>query len=121
VLVTAILAWWIASDPSSLAARGFLEGDTDVVVTAHRLIGRECFTRDLALWADKSVKQLLGIFFVNVDAGAVVPIITTTFTIDHHTVIIRATAEAVFTTIITFIARRCAASRTWSMTGLARA
>jgi hypothetical protein len=61
VLITAVFAWRVISDTSSLPASG------DVVISTHTLPGCEKGV-SLALWADKAIEKFLGIFFVDVHA-----------------------------------------------------
>jgi hypothetical protein len=97
-LVTAILARWLHGNTSSLAA---LDGG-DVVTTAHSFPSCEQFPLLMALGADKSIEQLFRIILINTDAGTMVPVLATAITIYHHTMIIRTTADTVFTAIIAF-------------------
>jgi hypothetical protein len=100
----AVLAWRIARGPSSLATSRLIEKDANVVETAHRLEGCIRLSRNCALWADESVEKFLCIFFVNANARAMVPVLATSLTINHHAMIIRATAGAVLPSIIAFVA-----------------
>jgi hypothetical protein len=95
-LIAAILAWRIHCDASSLAT---LDGG-DIIDTAHPLPGGEKNILLAALGADETIKQLMGIVLVNIDARAMVPVLATALTVNHHTMIIGTTADTVFSTII---------------------
>ena len=98
MLLTAVLAWWIIIDSSSLATL------VNVVITAHALPSGELLI-SFALGADEAVEKFLSIVDINTNTGAVIPLIATTVAVDHHTVIIRSTTEAVLSTIIAIIIR----------------
>jgi hypothetical protein len=120
VLITAVHVWGIHSNASSLATRGLVEEGSNIEVSAHRLVRSEQLAWNFALWADESVEKFLCIGLVNANARAMVPIFTTTLAVDHHAMIIRATADAVFSTVIAFVAGGGTIFRTRGLTSLPR-
>jgi hypothetical protein len=112
-LVATVLAGRIHCNTSSLAT---LDG-RDIVATTHTLPSGEKLTLLVTLGADESIEQLFRIVLVDTDAGAMVPVLTTTVTVDHHTMIIRATADAVFSTIVAFGVGRSRIHLTGWLTG----
>ncbi len=101
MLWAAVLAW----DCSRLTARGIggvTEVDTDIVISAHALPGcKERIVRTIR--ADEPVKKLFSIFNIHMKARAMIPVLTATITVDHHAMIIWATADTIFPSIIGFI------------------
>jgi hypothetical protein len=100
MLITAIFAWRIVRHSRGLATLFSTEEMPDIVVATHRLPGCERLGRDGAFWTDVSIKKLLRILYVKTNARTMVPIPTTSLAFDHHAMIIRATANTVFATII---------------------
>jgi len=100
MIITAIFAWRIVRHSRGLATLFGTEEMPNIVVATHRLPGCERLGRDSAFWTDVSIKKFLRILYVKTNARTMVPIATASLAFDHHTMIIRATADAVFATII---------------------
>jgi hypothetical protein len=116
VLIAAILAWWLIGYTSSLTARlGKLKMNPHIVITAHALPGSEEFRR-LAFWTNVTVEEFLSVLYVHANTRAMVPFIAAAFAVNHHSVIVRSTADTVFSTIVAFGIRcgKIARGRFWA-------
>lgn len=117
MFIGAVFAWWIVADASSLATLvGVFEGIADVSVSTIALPGSEA-GRCLAVWAVVTVEELLGLGFVNLDTRAVIPVLARAFAEYHHAMIIRATANAVFTSVVALVLGRGTGLRSRSHAG----
>lgn len=117
MFIAAVLARGICSYSGSLATWIRLtKVSANVVVTTHALPGRVLGV-GLAIWADEAVEELTCILFVDVEAGAMVPIVTTSLTVHHHAVVIRATADTIFATVIALRVGTGCSSWTWGLAG----
>jgi hypothetical protein len=100
MLIGAVLAWRFGAYASGLAARtGVFKPFANIVVSTHALPGRVGIFGG-ASRAYESVKKLFGIGNIHLEAGAVIPVLTATLTIDHHAVVIWAAADAIFASIV---------------------
>ena len=117
MFIGTVLAWRVKANASGFATRvGVLEPFANVIVSAHALPGR-VEGLSSAFGADEYVQKFLGIGNVHLEAGAVVPVLTATLTVDHHAVIIWATADTVLSTIIAFFFGRGASLGSGSHAG----
>jgi hypothetical protein len=123
VFIGAVLAWRVIANASGLTARGlvgsiiFVEPFATIVVSTHALPSRHLVGWERASWANEPVEQLLGIGDVHLETLTVVPVFTATLTVNHHAMIIWATADAVLSTIVAFFLRRRAGSGSRSQAG----
>jgi hypothetical protein len=117
MFIGAVLAWWVITDASSLATLvGVFQGITDISVSTISLPGGE-LGLGLAVWAIITVEELLNLGFVNLDTRAMIPVLARAFAEDHHAMIIRTTADAVFTSVIALVIGRGTGLRNRSYLG----
>jgi hypothetical protein len=121
VLITAVHAGGVLGDTGGLAAWRLVKEGANIEVSAHGLVGSEGLAWDLAFGADEPVKEFLCVSLINANARAVVPILTTSLAENHHAMIIRATADAVFSAIIGLVAGRDTGFGTRGLASLTRA
>jgi len=103
MLIGTVLAWGVVTDTSSLTTSiGVIEPLATVSVSAIALpSGGKLLSR--TLWADEAIKKLSGIGFVDLNTRTVIPIVTTAVAVDHHAMIIGATADAVLASVVALV------------------